>query len=101
MTSVKPVLKRSIKYAVLVAFAAYAAAVSGKYQAVLDGDTLRVGRNSVRLVGIDAPETAQPCVCKGETTPCGRIATEKRAAAIFTAACWGNVLSRKTANGST
>lgn len=77
MTSVKPVLKRSIKYAVLAAFAAYAAAVSGKYQAVLDGDTLRIGRDSVRLVGIDAPETAQTCVCKGETVPCGRIATEK------------------------
>lgn len=42
---------------------------------VVDGDTFRLGERSIRLVGIDAPET-HPARCEGEAQ-LGRAATER------------------------
>lgn len=44
---------------------------------VIDGDTLQVGADLVRLSGIDAPEDAQTCVRpSGEIWPCGTWVSE-------------------------
>lgn len=37
----------------------------------IDGDSLRVGQNEVRLKGIDAPEGRQTCQRDGRSWPCG------------------------------
>ena len=41
----------------------------------IDGDTLRVESERIRLHGIDAPESAQSCRAGGETWACGEAAT--------------------------
>ncbi len=38
---------------------------------VVDGDTLRVGSDRVRLSGVDAPELSQQCGTGSARTPCG------------------------------
>ena len=41
----------------------------------IDGDSLRVGGQEIRLIGIDAPELAQTCGAeRGGVWPCGREA---------------------------
>lgn len=42
---------------------------------VVDGDTIRLGAERVRLFGIDAPEKSQPCVIENRTVRCGELAT--------------------------
>ncbi|MFL9826936.1 thermonuclease family protein [Rhodoplanes sp. SY1] len=42
---------------------------------VVDGDTIVVGREHVRLEGIDAPEKDQSCRRAGKSWPCGTLAT--------------------------
>ncbi|MGJ8616958.1 MAG: thermonuclease family protein, partial [Sulfitobacter sp.] len=45
--------------------------ITGKVR-VIDGDTLDVGRTRIRIHGIDAPETDQPCTTlRGENWACG------------------------------
>lgn len=41
---------------------------------VVDGDTLRSADETVRLIGIDAPEKGQSCEHDGRTWPCGQEA---------------------------
>jgi len=41
---------------------------------VVDGDTLEVRGEKLRLQGIDAPEMAQTCDAKGRPVPCGKLA---------------------------
>jgi endonuclease YncB( thermonuclease family) len=41
---------------------------------VLDGDTIVVARQHVRLLGIDAPEDGQTCEAAGQEWPCGDAA---------------------------
>ncbi|TCM57345.1 endonuclease YncB(thermonuclease family) [Rhizobium sp. PP-F2F-G48] len=41
---------------------------------VVDGDTLAIEGNRIRLLGIDAPERAQTCERDGETWDCGQEA---------------------------
>lgn len=71
MTRVKAVFKKSIKYILLLIVAAYTIGVADNYQAVIDGDTLKIGRQTIRLNGIDAPELRQKCLCGGKTVKCG------------------------------
>lgn len=42
---------------------------------VVDGDTIRLGAERVRLYGIDAPEKSQPCSIQNQTVRCGELAT--------------------------
>lgn len=41
---------------------------------VIDGDTIEVQGKRIRLYGIDAPESAQRCIIRGKSRPCGEIA---------------------------
>ena len=53
--------------------------VSGKAK-IIDGDTIHIGNNKIRLHGIDAPEINQQCVFKKENWNCGiesRLALKK------------------------
>ena len=43
---------------------------------VLDGDTLDLGGERIRLAGMDAPEMSQTCGPPEATTPCGRLARD-------------------------
>ncbi len=43
---------------------------------IVDGDTLSIAGNKVRLHGIDTPEKNQTCIANGVTWPCGYEATE-------------------------
>jgi endonuclease YncB( thermonuclease family) len=43
---------------------------------VVDGDTLRLGGERIRLAGMDAPEMAQTCRLGGQEVACGRMARE-------------------------
>ena len=42
---------------------------------VIDGDTIEVAGERIRLHGIDAPESKQTCEWPGKTIQCGRLAT--------------------------
>ncbi|MCD7110371.1 thermonuclease family protein [Rhizobium sp. DKSPLA3] len=53
---------------------------------VVDGDTLALGRDRIRLIGIDAPEGAQTCERDGETWACGQEARRHLARLIGTTA---------------
>jgi len=54
----------------------------GGHPTVLDGDTLEIAGERIRLHGIDAPERRQRCVVDGETWPCGAEASLALAARI-------------------
>lgn len=41
---------------------------------VVDGDTLAIGQDRIRLTGIDAPERAQTCAREGRDWDCGQEA---------------------------
>lgn len=56
--------------------------VAGPAEAV-DGDTLRIGEETIRLEGIDAPEIGQTCRDPaGKTWACGRAARDRLAALV-------------------
>jgi endonuclease YncB( thermonuclease family) len=61
--------------ALAIFFLAAAADLSGPAR-VLDGDTLDVAGQHVRLYGIDAPEVGQLCSRRGMAWACGAAATE-------------------------
>lgn len=44
---------------------------------IIDGDSLRVSGVEIRLLGIDAPESAQTCTRIGTSWPCGSEAARK------------------------
>jgi len=55
---------------------ARAQTVAGTAQ-IVDGDTLTIDGQRIRLFGIDAPESDQSCVRRGEHWDCGATATEQ------------------------
>ncbi|MDA0998251.1 MAG: thermonuclease family protein, partial [Proteobacteria bacterium] len=58
---------------ILLAFPAHAD-ITGKPR-IIDGDTIEVAGERIRLHGIDAPESNQTCEWPSKTIPCGRLAT--------------------------
>jgi endonuclease YncB( thermonuclease family) len=50
--------------------------------AIIDGDTIEISGERIRLYGIDAPEPAQTCLRDGMVWPCGQAATFALAALI-------------------
>jgi len=64
--------------------------------AVMDGDSLRIAGEEVRLKGIDAPELSQTCSIAGRTVACGResLAALRRLAAGGLATCVGGERDR-------
>ena len=48
--------------------------ITGKPR-VVDGDTLVISGERIRLHGIDSPETRQTCTKDGKASKCGREAT--------------------------
>lgn len=59
----------------IILAAAVGAQIIGGASAV-DGDTLDVSGERVRLAGIDAPEANQPCYRNGHAWPCGHAAED-------------------------
>tara|TARA_Y100000588_G_C14036768_1_gene831080 strand:- start:514 stop:1014 length:501 start_codon:yes stop_codon:yes gene_type:complete len=49
--------------------------IKGKAK-VIDGDTIHIGNNKIRLHGIDAPETNQTCTIDNEIWKCGIESTK-------------------------
>lgn len=62
-------------FALLLPVAASAQVMLGRATAI-DGDTIAVGDERIRLHGIDAVERTQTCRRAGETWPCGSDATD-------------------------
>jgi endonuclease YncB( thermonuclease family) len=67
------VLSIALATAMAVTPAALAGEITGPAR-VVDGDTIDVGTERVRLAGIDAPEIAQPCQRDGVDWGCGQAA---------------------------
>ena len=57
---------------------------------IIDGDTIQVSGERVRLLGIDAPESRQSCMLSGVDWPCGQNATR-----ALTSATNGKVVTCK------
>ena len=84
MIRLSPVCPALALLAALVpAFASAAQTVLTGSARVLDGDTVEVQGQRIRLHGIDAPESAQTCMDgAGRTYRCGQIATKALATLI-------------------
>ena len=54
---------------------------NGRYR-VTDGDSLTLGPDRLRLLGIDAPEIRQTCRRGGEIWPCGLVARQTLASLV-------------------
>lgn len=80
----------SLVLAVLYSSPAAAGTVAGAAQ-VIDGDTVEIGDQRIRLFGIDAPELSQTCERDGAKWECGKAASDHLRAMIGTAelACNG------------
>lgn len=64
---------RSLFALILLALPVTAETIAGKAR-VIDGDTLVIGGEHIRLFGIDAPEHDQTCDRAGRVWPCGQDA---------------------------
>ena len=73
--SILPRLALTILFALTPA-AASAQMLVGQAE-VVDGDTLEVGGERIRLFGVDAPESQQGCTRGGGNWACGREATQQ------------------------
>ena len=54
---------------------AYGKTIHGKAR-IIDGDTIHIGKNKIRLHAIDAPETNQKCIKNNKEWNCGLQSTE-------------------------
>ena len=54
----------------------YAKIIIGKVR-IIDGDTIHIKKNKIRLHGIDAPETNQTCIIDKKVWFCGRQSTKE------------------------
>ena len=54
----------------------YAKTIIGKAK-VIDGDTIHIDKNKIRLHGIDAPEKNQTCLLKNKKWLCGKQSTHE------------------------
>ena len=72
----KPLTKREIKYIIGFILAALGAYTITGDSRIIDGDTVKIGTERIRLKGIDAPETSQSCRCNGKKVMCGQQATQ-------------------------
>ena len=68
-------LRTIILLAVALAFSASALADITGPARIIDGDTIVIAGERIRLHGIDAPENGQSCVADGVTWACGQRAT--------------------------
>ena len=53
----------------------YGKTIYGKAK-IIDGDTIHIGNNKIRLHAIDAPETKQRCIKNGKKWSCGLESTK-------------------------
>ena len=53
---------------------AYTQSIAGKAK-VIDGDTIHIDKNKIRLHGIDAPERNQNCLYNNQEWACGKEST--------------------------
>ena len=68
-------MRTTALFAVLLLLPLTAAAdITGKPR-VIDGDTIAIAGQRIRLHGIDAPESKQTCLAEGRRWACGRNAT--------------------------
>ena len=66
----------SIFFSLLIFFnQAYGKTIYGKAK-IIDGDTIHIGNNKIRLHAIDAPETKQSCTKGGKKWSCGLESTK-------------------------
>lgn len=72
---------RSFIVLILCALPALAETIAGR-AVVVDGDTLDIGAERVRLFGVDAPEHDQMCEHRGTAWPCGQAATQALAGLV-------------------
>jgi len=69
----------SIIFFILILFInniSFAKTIIGKAK-IIDGDTIHIDKNKIRLHGIDAPETKQKCLIDSEEWFCGKHSTNE------------------------
>jgi len=80
MLKVQRARRRFLNYLVLtlagaiLAIPAHADDITGKPR-VIDGDTIEIAGERIRLHGIDAPESKQKCTAGGKEWSCGQEAS--------------------------
>ena len=57
-----------------ILFQSYEKTIYGKPK-IIDGDTIHIGKNKIRLHGIDAPERNQKCFTSNNEWDCGKEST--------------------------
>ena len=62
--------------ALLFAVPAYTADLTGE-SVIIDGDTIKIAGERIRLHGIDAPESKQLCKVRGKDWRCGWAAADR------------------------
>lgn len=84
---------RSLIVLILLAFPVAGETISGRAR-VVDGDTLAIGSEYVRLFGVDAPEHDQTCDRDGQVWDCGHAAARALAGVVGKARLFCEVQDR-------